>query len=194
VAPLTKERKYILIGGILLLLAGAAYRFFPAIESVFAKSDEMVFKEMELEKYRAALRKKTVLQSERVAAERELARVEAGLLTPSTPALAAVDIQNMLNDIAEQKKIVIRSMRVLEPKPVEAEQYLTIPLEVTATGSIRQLKEMLFRIENAPKLLKISTLRIRLPNYRRPEEIHTSFTVEGFMKGDKKILKKDRRG
>lgn len=192
-APIAKERKYILIGGILLLLAGAAYRFLPAIESVFAKSDEMQFKEMELEKYRAALRKKTLLQAERVAAERELARVEAGLLTPSTPALAAVDIQNMLNNIAEQKKIVIRSMRVLEPKPVEAEQYLTIPLEVTATASIRQVKELLFRIENAPKLLKVIKLRIRLPNYRRPEEIYTSFTVEGFMKGDKKTLKKDRR-
>jgi hypothetical protein len=185
VIPLNRERKILLICGVVLLLAGAVYRFSPDVPSLFSGSDEMHFKEMELMKYRRVLKDKMRLDTALVSTERELARIEAGLLSQGTPTLAAVDIQNMLSDIAEQKEIMIRSMRSLQSKPAEKGEYITIPVEVNMRGSIRQIKEMLFLIENSSKLLKITAIRIRLPNPLRPEEIHSTFTVEGLMKNMK---------
>jgi hypothetical protein len=183
VVPLNRERKILLICGMVLLLAGAVYRFSPDIPSFLSGSDERSFKVKELMKYREVLREKKRLEVTLLSAERELARAEAGLLPQETPALAAADIQNMLNNIAEQRHIHIESIRVLKPKPTENGDYITIPLEVIMTASIRQIKDVLFFIENSQRLLKITAMRIRLTNIRNPEQIYCSFTVEGFMKG-----------
>lgn len=182
VVPLNRERKILLICGAVLLLAGAAYRFSPEIPSLFSGSNEMSFKEKELMKYRGVLQEKNRLEATLISAERELARAEAGLLPQETPALAAADIQNMLDSVAEQKNIRIESMRVLKSKPTENGKYITIPLEVIMTASIRRIEEVLFFIENSQRLLKITAIRIRLTNVRNPDQIYCSFTVEGLMK------------
>ena len=133
-------------------------------------------------KYRRVLKDKIHLDNALVSAERELARIEAGLLSQKTPTLAAADIQNMLSDIAEQKGMTSQSMRSLQSKPTESGGYITIPVEVNMKGSIRQIKEMLFLIESSSKLLKITAIRIRLLDPSRPETIQLTFTVEGLMK------------
>ncbi len=180
--PLNRERKILLICGVALLLAGAVYRFSPDIPSVFSGPDEMSFKEKELMKYREVLQEKSRLEATLISAERELARAEAGLLPQGTPALAAAGIQNMLNSLAEKNRIRIESMRVLKSRPTEDGKYITVPLEVIMTASIRQIEEVLFYIENSQRLLNIRAIRIRLTNVRNPEQIYCSFTVEGLMK------------
>jgi hypothetical protein len=171
-----------LICGAVLLLGGAVYRFSWHIPSLFSGSHEMSFKEKELMKYRGVLQEKSRLEATLISAERELARAEAGLLPQQTPALAAADIQNMINNVADQKNIRIESMRVLKSKPTENGKYIAIPLEVIMTASIRQIEEVLFFIENSQRLLKITAIRIRLTNVRNPEQLYCSFTVEGLMK------------
>ena len=184
--PINRERKILLICGVVILLVGAVYRLSPDISSLFSGSDEMRFKEKELMKYRRVLKDKMHLDNALLSAERELARMEAGLLSQKTPTLAVVDIQNMLSDIAEQKGITVQSMRSLPSKSAERERgkYIPIPVEVNLRSSIRQLKEMLFLIESSSKLLKITAIRIRLPDPFRPETIQSTFTVEGLMKSE----------
>lgn len=182
--PLNKEKRYLLIAGMVLLLVGAVYRFYQDFLDVFTRPDEVTFKENELTRYRKALQEKGLLEAELLSTERELARNEAALLSKGTASLAAVDIQNMVNDLGELKKVDIKSMRVLEPKRLENAGYMTVPLEIAMTGSIRQLKEVLFGIENSQKLLKVSAIRIRIPNMNHPEELHCTVVVEGFMKGE----------
>jgi signal transduction histidine kinase len=182
VVPLNRERRILLICGAVLLLAGVVYRFSSSIPSLFSGSDEMSFKQKELVRYREVLQEKSRLEATLISAERELARAEAGLLPQQTPTLAAADIQNMIDDVAEQKNIRIESMRVLKSKTTENGKYIAIPLEVIMTASIRQIEEVLFFIENSQRLLKITAIRIRLTNVRNPEKLYCSFTVEGLMK------------
>lgn len=181
---LNRERRYLLIGGMILLLAGAVYRFYPSFSSLFTGSDEVIFKENELIKYQKALQEKTILDAELISAERGLAKAEAALLSKATPALAAVDIQNMMNDLGEQKEIEIKSMRVLKPENLDRGGYMTVPVEVTMIASIRQLKDLLFSIENFHKLLRVKTIRIGQFNLHREEELSCTFVIEGFMKSE----------
>ena len=184
--PLTRERKIILISGIVLLLAGAVYRFSPRLPSFFGKSDEVNFKEKELARYREVLQEKRKVEMRLISVERELARIEAGLLSQATAALAAVEIENMLSDMIEKEGTRLHSMRVLKSEPTEKGEYMTVPVEVKMMATIRHLKDVLFTIKNSKKLLRVASIRIRLPNINRPEEIDCTMVVEGLMMNGKR--------
>ncbi len=180
--PFNKERKYLLAAGMVLLLAGAVYRFYPSLSNIFTRTDEMIFTENQLSKYREAVREKAVLEAKLLSAQRALAQAEAALLSGETSALAAVEIQNMMNRLGEQQKIRIESMRVLKPKAIEKTEYMTVPVQVAMTASIRQIKDLLLGIEKSRTLLKISNIQIRQIRGNQPEVLSCSFVVEGFMK------------
>jgi hypothetical protein len=67
--------------------------------------------------------------------------------------------------------------------------YMAIPVEVTITSTIRELTQLLYRLDTSAKLLRIAKLKIRL---RRGQsgpraagssvEILTTLTMEGFVK------------
>ena len=186
---MNKEKKYILVIGVIVLLAGAAYRFFPESGALFSGREEISLKEKKLARYRETVQEKDRLQAVLRRLQTDLNLLESGLLIGGTHALAAVEIQNIVNEIAAESKAEIQSMQILQPRPVKDSPYLPVPVQVSLSGSIRQLKEMLYRIENAPKILKISSMRIRPQHRRRNDTVQSEFTVEGFMKENKQTLK-----
>jgi hypothetical protein len=183
---MNKERKYILIGGALLLLIGAVYRFFPEIEAFQPSGEEIVLKQKKLIKYRQTVEERSQTDAKLIALNRSLERSEAGLLNGETPALAAVDIQNILNQIAGKSKVEVKAMRVLEPAepedgpPIKA-QFLRIPVQITVNSTIRQFKEILYGIETSSKLLRITEMKITAGRSKPAEQIYSSLVVEGFM-------------
>ncbi len=185
---MTKERKYILICGAILLICAAIYRFAPDFEGFDSLEQEIALKEKKLKKYHQILQESGELNTKLNSLNRTLDRVESKLLSGQTPALAAVDIQNILNDIAGRTGVEINTMRVLKPKDESEEenpvgnQYLAIPVQITINATTRQLKEILYKIENSLKLLRITDMRIRLTNVKQVEKIYSTLTVEGFMK------------
>ncbi len=181
---MNRERKYILLMGVAVLLAGAVYRFFPENTNLFSGREEISLMEKKLARYRETVQEKDRLQTVLRRLDGELNMLESGLLIGGTPALAAVEIQNIVNEIAVQSKAEIQSMQLLQPRPAKDSPYLPVPVQVSLSGSIRQLKEMLYRIENAPKILKISSIRIRPQHRRQSDGVQSEFTVEGFMKGN----------
>ncbi len=180
---MTKERKYILIGGLILLLAGAIYRFFPEVPG-FGFNDAIKLKERKIIKYQRALEQKNKLDAKIKALTKAVAKAESGLLTGGTQAISAVEIQNILNEIAGVTGVEIKSMRVLRSKKPKPEDFIVaIPIWVRAVASIGQIKSMLYKIENNRKILKITKFRIRVNNPKNHDEFQTEFTVTGFMKG-----------
>ena len=185
---MTQERKYIIIGGLILLLIGAVYRFAPEQSfSVFQSfKDEISIQEKRLEKYRQILQDRNQIEARLLSLTRSLDHAESGLLTGETPPLAAVDIQNILNEIAGKSNIEVKTMRVLNPEePVKespVKNYLGIPVEITLSANIRQLKEVLYKIETSPKILKISDMKIRLISNSDIKEVYATLIISGFMK------------
>lgn len=143
---------------------------------------EIAVKQRKLAKYHKALREKKDLEARLASLNRTLGRLESRLLTGDTPALAAVDIQNLLNGIAGRRAIDIKTMRVLKPDGEDQNKYMVIPVEFSITSTVRQLKEVLYRIESSPKYLTINNIRITAPKLQQPEQIKSTLTVAGFMK------------
>lgn len=179
---LNRERKIILTAGAVLLLLGAWYRFYPAVSGVFSRADEIEGKALQLGKYGriAALRKTVERQRDRL--QKTLSGMDARFLTGDTPMLAAVEVQTALNDITGASNVKIDSMRVLKPVESKKIDLVNIPVSFSIRSDVRQLKEIIYGIESADKLLIITELDIDASAQRHAGEIRASLTVEGVMK------------
>src|SRR5204863_8534665 len=93
------------------------------------------------------------------------ARVErpnGRVLTEAAPAVAASEVQKLVKDMAAEARTDIRSERILPPE--ERGELLEIPVEIAVSAEIRQLVDLLARVESAQKLLTVKDLRVRVVN------------------------------
>ena len=179
---ISKERKYILIGGGVLLLLGALYRFFPVIQDMKPAGSEIVFKQQQIVKYRQKVQQRKNLESRLAALNRHLRQAESGLLSGETPALAAVDIQNILGDISRKIGVDIKTMRVLRAVDLENMNYVSIPVQFTLNSTVRQLRDLLYQIETSNKFLAITHMKIRDIRGGQPGQIESTLTVSGWLR------------
>lgn len=179
---MSKERKYLLMGGGFLLVLGVLYRFFPVIQDLRPAGSEIIFKKQQIAKYRQKIQKRKNLESRQIALNRNLGRAESGLLAGETQALAAVDIQNILSNIARKIDIEIKTMRVLSSIDLENMNYVSIPVQFTFRSTVRQLKDMLYQIETSNKFLIISNMKIRNISGKQSEQLESTITVSGLLK------------
>jgi type II secretory pathway component PulM len=180
-----KQKKYILLAVGILLLFGIIYRFFPFFQGIQEAGAEIVLKERQLAKYRQMVQEGDDLQAKINFLTRTLKQVEFGLLTGETPALAAVNVQNTLNEVASKSELEIKRVRVLKPEKMDGENYLIVPVQFTISSTIGQLKEILYRIESSPKYLTIKKIRISVRHGRHRTDlgqIQSDLTVAGVMK------------
>jgi len=106
-------------------------------------------------------------------------RASARFLTEAAPAVAASELQKLTKEMAAQAATEIRSERILPP--VERGEVLEIPVEIAVSGEVRQLVDLLARLETAPKMLTVQDLRIRVVNVSQPKELLATLTVSGFI-------------
>jgi hypothetical protein len=178
---LSREQKWIItIGGILLVMA-SIYRFYPTIQEAASVSDEAAVKIKQIQKYKDVIAKKKGLTAEKKRLENRLDKLEASLLSGSTPSLAAVNLQDFIKKISDAEGIDIRSIRVLGARSEKEQSYILIPVTFTFRSNTRQLKNLLYQIENSPDLLIIKELSVKSLMPARPGEIEATITVEGVM-------------
>ena len=179
---ISKEKKILLTVGAILLLFGVVYRFFPFWESIESLEDEIALTRKKLGKYRSMVPERNELEKRLINYNRIIERAEGGLLEGETPALAAVDIQNILNEITGKSELEVLTMRVLKAESEEEDLYTTVPVQITIRCTVRQLKEVVYQVESASKLLRISDFRVRVVRGKKDEgQVQATLTVEGFM-------------
>jgi hypothetical protein len=177
------RRGLIITGGAVVLLLGALYRFAPDMDWLTSPSSEKEIRIKQIRKYQEAIREKAPLEARKVALAKSLAEVEEGLLTGKTSALAAVEIQNILDGIAKKTKGDIKTLRVLKAEEIQKEPYVMVPVEFTLNSTIRQLNEILYLIETSQKYLVIQQMRIDVARARGSSAaIQSQITVAGIMR------------
>jgi hypothetical protein len=179
---LTRERKYILIGGVILLLFGLIHKTYPVFQGMTDGSAQIAIKQKQLAKYQEAIEEGKALQKRLAELTGILERGEAGLLRGKTPPLAAVDMQNILNVITSKSGVEIRSMRVLKASKQEGAPYLSVPVRFSLSLTTRQLKEILYGIATSDRYLTVREARIYAPQRKGRDQLRVDLTVDGFMK------------
>lgn len=176
-----KQKKYLFAALAVLLLAGLIYRFLPLLQNLVPTQEEIALREQTLVKYQKMVRTGKELDGRLASLNGMLSQLESKLLDGKTPPLAAVDIQKILHDIAQKNSVEIKSVRVLKPEEMEEKGYLSIPVTFHMIVSVRQLKDMLFSIENAEKILSVTNMEASFFT-RRSSDIRCNITVAGYMK------------
>ena len=181
-----KRRRYLLIAGAVLLLFGFAFWLFPYFEGIQGGETDIAAQKKRIAKYRQTVKGRGELEARLASLNKSLERADAGLLTGKTAALAAVDIQNILNEIAIGSGVEMRSVVVPKSQPKDTEQYVSVPVAFTVSASIRQLKDLLYKIEASPKFfLTVEKIGISVAGAGSPGQIRCDVTVSGIMKNIK---------
>ena len=176
------------MAGILLLLAGALYRFWPSIQELSqglsGRDEDILLKQKQIAKYQQVLQARDDLEKRVESLEKTLKKRESELFAGETPAIAAADIQKVLQEIAQKSQVEIKTVRVLKPEEVGNQYYLNIPVQLNINGTIRHLKDFLYGIMVSPKCLTVKKVGLRVLRRRRSsaDTIRADITVCGFLK------------
>ena len=169
----------------LLALLTMIYLYHSLNRSTQMLNEALHLKQRNLAAYRQKVLEKKVVQRELSRLQNTFKQAEAALLTGKTPSLAAAEIQEMVTNIVNATGAQIKTVRILQPDRSGKEMYLAIPVEVTISSTMRELTQLLYKLDSSAKLLRIVKLGIRSRGGRRGLEnsvnMVTTLTVEGFV-------------
>ncbi len=165
-----------------MLLAGFVYRFYPFGFEFLNETSDLALKQKKIAKYSAAIQLKPHIDKHLMALNKIAGESTNLFLRGTTPALAAVDIQNTLNSIAEKVGISISRMDVQKEKKLEKDNIVSIQVAFRITSTTRQLRDLVYYIETSEKLIRIIDIQANVQKNKGPEEIASSITVEGFIR------------
>ncbi len=180
-----RRTRAMLIGCAILFLFVIVFRVYPVYEGMAGGETGRTVLEKSLVKYRQVVAGKAALEAGLTMLEKSLQQAETGLLGGETAALAAVDVQNTLNEIAYASGVEIQRMQVLKPDTNKQASplYINVPVQFSVVVTIRQLKDILYKIETHPQFfLTLQWIRINTAGTREPKQIRCDMAVAGIMK------------
>ena len=175
-----RERAIIVLGGVaVVLVLGWIFVLDPLMERLRNTSELVPARTQALQRRMDLLARKDAIVKELERTNADIDRASARFLAEAAPAVAASELQKLTKEMAAQASTEIRSERILPV--VERGEVLEIPVEIAVSGEIRQLVDLLARLESAPKMLTVQDLRIRVVNVSQPKELLATLTVSGFI-------------
>jgi hypothetical protein len=174
-----KNKKLIIIlsvsAGLLLFILGvvSVLKYNMKIEKTISQ------KKKEIAKHSTIVAKKEGVEARLQYLQNQRADFDRKLLSGDTPAVAAAELQTILNDMASEFDLMIASQRIITPK--ERGIFLEVPVQITTQCTITKLKELLYQIETYSKFLSISSLDVRVVRARDPKDVKATIDISGFI-------------
>jgi Tfp pilus assembly protein PilO len=100
--------------------------------------------------------------------------LDSGLIQASTPALAEAQLQNMINELADQSNLNVLSLRML-PRTQQGD-ITNLKIGINCRGEIGAIKEFLRRTARHEKFLFVDQIQIQILNQR--EKRHFNFNTQ----------------
>ena len=178
---LSPRERMIVVGGGVILGVVVLWLFVvtPLRERTGATADLVPERERLLVRRLDLLARRAQIAAELESANARVERLNARLLTAASPAVVASELQKIVKDMAAEARTEIRSERIQPPE--ERGDLLEIPVEIAVSAEIRQLVDLLARVEGSQKLLTVKDLRVRVVNVSQPKELLATLTVSGFI-------------
>jgi Tfp pilus assembly protein PilO len=175
-----RERLVIGIGIAAVLAIGGWMLIVQPLRDRSRLAGELVpVREQLLTRRQELISRKAEIASELQAMNARIETLNARFLPASTPAVAASELQKLVKELAAEASTEVRSERIMPP--VERGELLEIPIEITVSGEVRQLVDLLSRLDAAPKLLAVENLRVRVVNISQPRDLLATLTLSGFI-------------
>jgi len=113
--PSSRNKNYsIALIVVVVLFVLIKFIVFPLVDKVSEQRTTIKFKEQSLEKYVKAVEQKKSLQLKLKKLKKESRKTNSGFLKGETPSLSAADLQKIIDGIAEENGVKIKSVKVLD--------------------------------------------------------------------------------
>jgi len=174
-----REKRFLIIGGIIALLIITFYIFSWYKDFMGSLGDVSYTKSAVLEKQLAKLSESDMLRKRAVSVKQDFERLKQMLLKGEKPPVAAAELQRVLKEMASTLIIDVNLERTL--KPVNTGFFLGIPVEIGFVTTTEKLGSMLYMIRRSPFLLTVSEMKVRVTNINNPLNINVTLQVMGFI-------------
>lgn len=172
---------------LILILCGALILAFAFVEFVGkpiylkqkAQKQMIENKIFFITKYYENLNQKDYYREKKKTSQKLSAQLNKMFLSPHQPALAAADLQKLLEGKAQKTRINLIQVKTEKAKYMEG--LLTIPVKVTVKSTLAGLSKFVHSIENDEKFLVVEELTIRRINKKDPEQLESRLLVNGFI-------------
>jgi Tfp pilus assembly protein PilO len=162
----------VVLGGWMLVVEPILEHYRQAVELVPAREQVLAQK-------RELIGRRAAIGAELDATTARIDQLAERFLTSATPAVAASELQKLVKDMAAEARTEVRSERILPP--TERGEILEIPVEIAVSCEIRQLVDLLAKLDSASKLLPVQDMKIRVVNVSQPKDLLVTLTVSGFI-------------
>jgi len=181
IGNMSRRERLLIGGGVLagLLVLGWEFVVQPISDRYRTAAELVPARERVLARRLELVSRKAAITRELEATNAQLQSLADRFLPAATPAVAASELQKLAKEIAVKASTEIRSERILPT--VERGELLEIPIEIAVSAEVRQLVDVLARLEQTPKLLTIQDLKIRVVNISQPKELLATITLSGFI-------------
>jgi len=181
IGTLSRRERTIVVVGVagLALVLGWLFVVEPLTERTRLTAELVPGRSQVLSRRLDLLARKDTIAKDLETTNADIEKTSERFLAEAAPAVAASELQKLTKDMAAQANTEIRSERILPP--VERGEILEIPVEIAVSGEIRQLVDLLAKLEGAQKLLTVQDLRVRVVNVSQPKELLATLTVSGFI-------------
>ena len=178
--PSSRNKNYsIALIVVIILFVLIKFIFFPLVDKAREQKTTIRFKEQTLKKYIKTVEQKESLQLKLKKLKKESRKTISSFLKGQTPSLSAADLQKIIDGIAEENGVKIKSVKVLDS--IQQEGLTAIPIQTMFNCDLTMLEKFTSSIENNKKLLTIPELKIRVKNKRKPAGISVTMTITGFV-------------
>lgn len=145
---------------------------------------ELARQQQLLRQYQTLLANREAIKERLAAARKVLSQAEGQLLSGTSPAVAAADLQELIKKLTQEQGIQVVSIKVLPQR--EQGTYLEIPLGLQLAGRIDQFLGLLHQLEYNPKLLLVTEVEVMAPQREtktgESPQLRINLVVSGLMK------------
>jgi Tfp pilus assembly protein PilO len=182
IGNLSRRERLIIMAAVAIAVVVGGWLFVvePIRERNALNAELVPVREEVLARRRDLVARKASVAADVQAVDQRIEKLSARFLTAAAPAVAASELQNLAKSMAAAAKMETRSERILPV--VERGELVEIPIEIAVSGEIRELVDLLNRIDTAPKLIRVQDLKIRVMNITQPKELLATMTLSGFIR------------
>jgi type II secretory pathway component PulM len=175
-----RERRLLLAAGALAVgLLGYTYGVEPALARHHEIQELITARRELLDRQHRLLGREERYAQEKADLDAEVTARQRRLLPGDKAPLAASELQKLIKVTAQETGVEVRSERILPT--AERGGYTEVPIEVTLSGPIRALAALVYRLEDAPVLLTVNDLKIRVVSVSAPRELSATLAVTGYI-------------
>ncbi|MEK6545863.1 MAG: type II secretion system protein GspM [Nitrospinota bacterium] len=179
-----KSKRGVIFGGILILLIILYIMILePLMKYERRMREDIALKEALLNRHKTILEGRADVEARSRRARKLIEKAKNRIFFAKTQALAAAQLQSVIQNIAKKYDVTIKSMNIKKPVVSEArltektEGYNTISLQFVTYSSIRGLVDFLYELETEPRFINITSFTIKGEIIREASRLDSTFVV-----------------